>query len=172
MTAAEALMVPSPPSTIVSQERIDVGLPLEASLRGVRVLILDDDQDARKVLTRLLVDFDATVANAGSVDKAMAMITAFIPHVVVSDIGMPGQDGYDFVRQLRRRDDGFCRVPAIALTAFSGRENELRALQEGFQIHLPKPVNPSTLVAAIGKLVDRNAVEDEARGIGTRGAIM
>ena len=72
----------------------------------------------------------------------------------------------------RRREDEFCKLPAIALTAFSGRENELRALREGFQIHLPKPVNPATLVAAIGKLVERNAVEVGTPALETRAAVL
>jgi len=169
LKAAQSPAVPAPVSAIESQDATEAESS-EISLRGVRVLIVDDDHDARKVLTRLLADFEASVADAGSVEKAMVMIDVFKPHVLISDIGMPGQDGYDLVRKLRRRADEYSRTPAIALTAFSGPENQARAILEGFQVHLPKPVNAATLVASIGKLVERGEGGGVARGAnGTAG---
>jgi len=130
--------------------------PSELNLRAVRVFVVDDDADARTVLTRLLVDFEATVAGAGSVAEAMAGIKLFKPHVLISDIGMPGEDGYDLLRALRKSEDVNNHLPAIALTAFAGPENATRARQEGFQVHLAKPVNPAKLVVEIGKLLGRH----------------
>lgn len=128
---------------------------LNLSLIGIRVLVVDDDADTRKVITRMLLDFDATVADAGSVPKAIEVLTVFKPHILVSDLGMPGQDGYDLVRELRQRTDEFALMPAIALTAFSGDDNRHRSLHAGFQAHLAKPVNPGRLIVEIEKLASR-----------------
>ncbi len=149
---------PSPRQAIVSDEGVPASLVPEISLHGVRVLVVDDDADARSILMRLLDEFGAVAADAESVPKALEKLQVFQPQVLVSDIGMPGQDGYDLVRQLRMRADDLARLPAIALTAFTGPENGDRALRAGFQVHLPKPINPMRLVSEIRKLAGRDAV--------------
>ncbi|HEY4329670.1 MAG TPA: response regulator, partial [Phycisphaerae bacterium] len=153
---AQQSAVESSPSqaSVPAQDNTKLSLA-ELSLHGIRVLIVDDDLDARNVLVRLLGDFDATVLASDSVAETLNIIRAFEPHVLVSDIGMPGQDGYDLIHALRKLEGVYRELPAIALTAFAGRENASRALSEGFQVHLAKPVNPTLLVSEIMKLVSR-----------------
>jgi CheY-like chemotaxis protein len=93
---------------------------------------------------------------AASVPEALAIFRGRRPNIVISDIGMPGQDGYDLIRQIReieglRRDP----VPAVALTAFAQSEDRRRALRAGFQTHVPKPVIPAELLAVVGSLCGR-----------------
>jgi signal transduction histidine kinase/CheY-like chemotaxis protein len=122
------------------------------SLRQVKVLIVDDESDAREMLRRLLVEHEAVPAVAGSVAEALLQSTTFEPDILVSDIGMPGQDGYDLIREIRRRG---VRIPAVALTAFARSEDRIRSLQAGYQAHLPKPVEPAELLATMARLLDR-----------------
>jgi CheY-like chemotaxis protein len=150
--AVQLETAPTAPVSVLEEVPDVSGVRLE----GVKVLVVDDDPDARRVMTRLLKDFGATVADADSVARAMGMIGSFGPDVLVSDIGMPGQDGYDLMKQLRGSEgtDG-ARLPAIALTAFAGEDNRKRAIKGGFQTHLAKPVNPAALVMEIAKLAGR-----------------
>ena len=121
-----------------------------ARLDCVRVLVVDDDADARELMRRLLRASAADVAIADGVPQALSLIDSFRPHVLVSDVGMPGEDGYDLIRQVRSR--GHADLPAIALTAFARTEDRRRALLAGYQTHIAKPVEPSQLVSAIAAL--------------------
>ena len=125
-------------------------------LRGLRVLVVDDEPDSRDILRRLLIRSGAEVYVAESVDSALDQLGAHRPSVIISDIGMPGQDGYALIRQVRRLppDQGGL-TPAIALTAFARAEDSTRALAEGFQIHLGKPVEPAELVSSLERLTAR-----------------
>jgi PAS domain S-box-containing protein len=123
----------------------------ENQLKGIRVLVVDDEPDARLLVKRVLEDCDATVEIASSADEAMQVLKQFQAHVLVSDIGMPDKDGYQLIREIR---DG-CgprEMPAIALTAFARTEDRRRALQSGFQMHIAKPVDPTELSAAVASL--------------------
>jgi PAS domain S-box-containing protein len=123
------------------------------SLRGVRVLVVDDEADARELIRRLLEDSRAEVSTTGSAVEALDALDHFDPHVIVSDIGMPGRDGYDLIHEVRAR--GRARggtVPAIALTAFARSEDRTRALVAGYQMHVAKPVEPSELIASVASL--------------------
>ena len=124
-------------------------------LRGVRVVLVDDDPDARELLADLLTDSGAVVSSAASAAEGFERLQAEAPHVLVSDIGMPHEDGYSFLRRVRRlppeRGGG---VPAIALTAYARSEDARAALDAGFQLHLVKPVRPEQLVAAIGTFAE------------------
>lgn len=124
-------------------------------LRGVRVLVVDDDPDARALFRRVLTDCGAEVAEAEGVKPALTKLDQFKPAVLVSDIGMPVSDGYDLIREVRARGYTFQMLPAVALTAFARIEDRRRAMLAGFQVHVAKPVDPSELTAVIATLVGR-----------------
>jgi signal transduction histidine kinase len=126
--------------------------PPPVRLDGVRVLVVDDEPDARQVLAVMLERVGAVVTTADSARAAIEALAKGRPHVLVSDIGMPDQDGFDLIRQLR--DDGRDTrdVPAIALTAYVQKEDAHQAESAGFQVHLPKPVDPHQLTSVIARL--------------------
>jgi PAS domain S-box-containing protein len=127
-------------------------------LKGVRILVVDDDPDARSLMNRVLATAGATVATAPDVPHALAAITESPPDLLISDIGMPHQDGYDLIRQVRARGLTARELPAIALTAFARSEDRRRALMAGFQVHVAKPVEPAELTATAASLVGRTGV--------------
>ncbi len=120
-------------------------------LKGLRVLVVDDEEDARDLLAAVLEACGSIVTLAGSAADALAKIQAEAPDVLVSDIGMPGEDGYDLIRKIRALDRG-ADIPAAALTAYARAEDRRRALDAGFMMHIPKPVEPAELVAVIANL--------------------
>jgi PAS domain S-box-containing protein len=134
-------------------------LPLDASrsrLRGVKVLVVDDEQDARDLIKRVLEDCQAEVLTAASAAEALAVLAEQKPDVLLSDIGMPVMDGYDLLRQVRSMaPQSGGRIPAIALTAFARSEDRTRALMSGYQVHVSKPVEPAELVATVASIVGR-----------------
>jgi PAS domain S-box-containing protein len=122
-------------------------------LDGVRVVVVDDEPDARALLRRLLEECHASVRAASTAAEGMALVEAEAPDVLVSDIGMPGEDGYSLIRRVRALPaDRGGNVPAVALTAYARPEDRVRALLAGFQAHLTKPVEPADLVATIASL--------------------
>jgi signal transduction histidine kinase/ActR/RegA family two-component response regulator len=123
-----------------------------ASLSGLKVLVVDDETDGRELVRRFLLECEAITSLAGSSAEAQAIIPAFQPDVIVSDIGMPIQDGYEFMRIMRAQG---LRTPAVALTAFARPEDRIRSIQAGYQMHLPKPVEPAELIAVIAGLAGR-----------------
>jgi PAS domain S-box-containing protein len=138
------------------------------ALQGVRVLVVDDEADARDLIRRVLEDCKAEVMTAASAAEAVPILETQRFHVLVSDIGMPVVDGYEFLRQVRllKSEDGG-RIPAIALTAFARSEDRTRALMAGYQVHVAKPVEPAELVATVasvagltgGKSLESSAVQ-------------
>jgi PAS domain S-box-containing protein len=125
-------------------------------LDGVTVLVVDDEPDARELVSRVLSDCGAEVRTAGSAADARAMIMRAKPTVLVSDIGMPGEDGYALIRQIRKGDAGIGQdIPAIALTAYARSEDRQRAILSGFQMHIAKPVEPAELIAMVASLAGR-----------------
>ena len=127
-----------------------------ARLTGLRVMLVDDEADARNLVKRVLEDCGAVVVTAASAMEAMSMIMSHRLDVLVSDIGMPEVDGYEFIKRVRAlpSDDGR-KIPAIALTAFARSEDRTRALLAGFGAHVSKPVEPSELVATIASIAGR-----------------
>jgi PAS domain S-box-containing protein len=123
-----------------------------SQLHGIRVLVVEDDQDARVLASRLLRAAGAEVSDVADADAAAALATRLLPAVLVSDIGMPGQDGYDLIRRLRADGLDASQLPAIALTAFAQKTDRERALVAGFQMHLSKPVSPNRLLTAVHTL--------------------
>lgn len=136
-------------------EVVDAGAAEE--LAGIKVLAVDDDVDSLEVIKRILSSRHAEIKTAGSVEEALKILSEFHPQVILSDIGMPGHDGYELVRRLRQLPSG-AFVPAAALTALARSEDRMRALQAGFQTHVSKPVAPAELVAVVRSLaaVHRN----------------
>jgi PAS domain S-box-containing protein len=127
-----------------------------ADIAGVKVLIVDDEPDARALLKRLLEDCNAVVAIAASVDEAMKQIQVERPDVIVSDIGMPGEDGYGLIRRLRALTPELGgNIPAMALTAYARAEDRVKAVLAGFQHHVSKPVEPAELIAMVASLTGR-----------------
>ncbi len=122
------------------------------TLSGLRALVVDDQADARELLSTILSMKEAEVRTASSIAEAMRIMTAWAPEIVISDIAMPGGGGYEFIRRVR---GGGNKVPAIAITAHAGDENRIRALAAGFQMHLPKPVEPYELIVSIASLTKR-----------------
>ncbi len=124
-----------------------------AVLDGLRLLVVDDEADTRELLGYVLGERGAAVQTAASAQEAMEVLERWQPDLLLSDIGMPGEDGYKLIRAIRNHDmDGIRRVPAIALTAYARAEDRVRIFSEGFEAHLPKPVEPIELVAVIAGL--------------------
>ena len=125
-------------------------------LDGVRVLVVDDEADARQVVAMVLERVGAVVVTADSVSAAMAALAKAQPDVLVSDLGMPDQDGLDLIRQLRERHDAE-DLPAVALTALVQKDTAQLALSAGYQVHLPKPIEPHELTSVIARLAGRSS---------------
>jgi PAS domain S-box-containing protein len=125
-------------------------------LKGVNVLLVDDEPDARAVVARLLRDSGASVVSAGSGAEALVLSERQRPDILISDIGMPEMDGYELLRRMRESNDPNAeRIPAVALTAFARSEDRTRALLAGFLVHVSKPVQPSELVATVASITGR-----------------
>jgi PAS domain S-box-containing protein len=133
---------------------LDSSKSASANLRHLRVLIVDDEPDAREVLMLALSQTGAAVRAAATVSEALEVFDEWKPSVLVSDIGMPSEDGYDLIRRIRARDvERGGRIPALALTGYASTDDAARALAAGYQTHLAKPVAPNDLVNAVATLV-------------------
>ncbi len=142
-----------------------VGKPEEAHLRGVSLLVVEDDPDTREFLATMLTGRGAAVLLAGSVAEALVLLDDHCPDVVLSDIAMPGQDGYALVRQLRACEDDTRRLlPVIAVSAHAREEDRSRALRSGFREYLSKPLDPDALVGAITRVRRSARSADPGRG--------
>lgn len=123
------------------------------SLAGLTVLVVDDEEDARSLVARFLRGRDATARTAASADEALGVLCADEVHMLISDIGMPGADGYSLMRRVRAECPESTRnLPAIALTAFARSADRTQALNAGFHAHVSKPVDPDELLATIVSL--------------------
>ncbi|MGH8865609.1 MAG: ATP-binding response regulator, partial [Burkholderiales bacterium] len=139
-------LVPLPPPSLV---------PL--SLQGVRVLVVDDEADSRDLLGYVLRKYGAEMRGCATAAEALRMLDEWQPDVLVSDIGMPGEDGYDLMRKVRAREpERGGQVPAVALTGYARAEDERRVRAAGFQMHIPKPVELDDLAAAVASLAGRD----------------
>ena len=132
-------------------------------LRGVRVLVVDDEEDSRHLVREVLEVTGATVETAGSGREALDYLARSVPDVLIADVGMPGMDGLQFIREVRRHDDERVRaIAAAALTAYARSEDRTLALQSGFQLHLAKPIEPAELMAAVAALAGRIGAADQS----------
>jgi CheY-like chemotaxis protein len=130
----------------------------QPSLDGVRVLVVDDERDSRELVAAALAMHGAEVVSCGSAVEALEEMKQSTFDVLVSDIGMPEMDGYwliNKVRQLPAERGG--RIPAGAFTAYAGIEDRRRVLLAGYQLHIPKPIEPARLASFVASLVERNA---------------
>jgi hypothetical protein len=129
-----------------------------AVLAGLKVLVVDDEPHVCEVLRVLLAQQGARVSVASSAARALTLLGRERPDVLVSDIGMPGDDGYALIKQVRARSTAEGGdVPAVALTAYATQDDAARALTAGFQVHLAKPIDPPRLLRAITSLTGRDA---------------
>lgn len=139
--------------------RVTDGLSIECPPRldGVRVLVVDDDADTRQMLKAILSECQADVITAASAAEAFKEIERRKPDVLVSDLGMPEQDGFELIKKVRETEsaDNTNRIPALALTAYTKAEDRLRALAGGYQVHLSKPVEPAEFVLVVANLAGR-----------------
>ena len=137
------------------------GAPVRAGFQGMRVLVVDDDPDTREVVAEILGQEGAEIREAASAQEGVDAVAAFRPNIILSDIAMPGEDGYGFitkVRALGRAAGG--EVPAIALSALATDDDQRRAVAAGFQLHLGKPVDIDRLIGAVRELSQRQPVLD------------
>ncbi|MEW6496871.1 MAG: ATP-binding protein, partial [Cyanobacteriota bacterium] len=139
-------------SAVESEQSVDNSSVLD----NLRLLIVDDEADARELLSTLLNFHGADVQAAASAGEALEMLQTWKPDLLISDIGMPQEDGYTLIRKVRAlASEASSQLPAIALTAYAREEDRIHALEAGFQQHLSKPIDPSELVNAIAQLVGR-----------------
>lgn len=138
-------------------------------LNGLQILVVDDDADNREFMVFALTTYGANAIATASSEEALRALQQFKPDVLVSDIGMPDEDGYALIRQVRmldRKSGG--NIPAIAVTGYTRDSDRNQALTAGFQLHLSKPIQPIELIGAIAKLCRRNALFQTPIGISTK----
>jgi CheY-like chemotaxis protein len=133
----------------------------EGTLKDIKVLVVDDEVDAGDIVKRILERKGAEVRTATSVSHALDEFRTFCPHIVISDIGMPEHDGYEFIRRLRMLPRGNA-VPAVALTALAHNEDRANALRAGFQMHVSKPIDSAELISIVANLAPRRIRETES----------
>jgi CheY-like chemotaxis protein len=150
--AAPALPAPEQPAAATTAHTA------RARLDGLRLLVVDDEADARLLLETALTDLGAEVQIASSAAEALAAMERDTPDVVVSDIGMPGEDGYTLIRRIRARPSTRGgAVPAVALTAYASDRDRASAIAAGYQAHMPKPVDTAELAVVVARLGGRGA---------------
>jgi hypothetical protein len=162
-------IIPPPPAVASREVRTEGAITLDKplSLEGVNVLVVDDQEEARVVLTQALGEYGAQVTTVSSGAEALALLAASSGHprpdVLILDIAMPDEDGYTVLKKVRAMEPqqgaATNQLPAIALTAFGRSEDRLRALQAGFYMHVAKPVEPAELAIIIASLTNRRVWE-------------
>jgi CheY-like chemotaxis protein len=122
-------------------------------LEGVRLLVVEDEADSREMLVAAFEQCGARVSAVASAGEGMKVLQQAPPDVIVCDIGLPGEDGHEFIRKVRALEaERGGRIPALALTAYAGREARRTALAAGFDLHVPKPAEPADLVTRVAAL--------------------
>ena len=141
----------------------DGAVTAELSLKGIRVLVVDDDTDSRAVIGEMLLQFGAEVLTAASAPDALQALELWSPDVLLSDIEMPNEDGYSLLQKIRSKDSkSGGLIPAAAITAYGRSEDRLRVLRAGYQIYLPKPVDPHELALVVASLAQRGDVKSKS----------
>ena len=148
------------PEILLAEPRHDGDDDVDASLIGVRVLVVEDEPDARELAVMALehrgAEVTAVPSSSAGVSAILSSSPWALPHVLVSDIGMPEENGYDFIKRVRALDPNQGgRIPAVSVTAYTTPKEVDRAFAAGYQLHVPKPMDPSALVKAVAKLVRR-----------------
>src|SRR4029078_9755911 len=123
-------------------------------LDGIKVLVVDDEHDSRELLTMILTRCGSDVRCSDSAAHAIEAFNEWHPDLLVSDIGMPNEDGYSLIQKGRSLDSNYARkVPAVALTAYATDEDRMHALSAGFQMHVPKPIEPESFVTSLASML-------------------
>jgi CheY-like chemotaxis protein len=152
--AAALVEVPEASEFVEPPIWLDAAPPLP----GVRVLVVDDQADARDLLKAVLERCGADVAVAASTREALELVRSMRPDVVLSDIEMPKESGYDFLRQLRALPaESGGQTPAVALTAYATAHDRVKVLRAGFQMHVPKPIQPAELATVVASIARKPA---------------
>jgi signal transduction histidine kinase/DNA-binding response OmpR family regulator len=127
-------------------------------LEGLRVLVVDDEEDSRDLIMVVLTGCGAEVKSVATVPAALSELERWNPDLLISDIGLPFEDGYSLIKKVRAHESTrHSSIPAVALTAYASVEDRLRALAAGFQMHIKKPLEPSELIAVVATLAGRSA---------------
>jgi two-component system CheB/CheR fusion protein len=163
-----AILLPAPESDWPQPEserpppsvRLDALLAMPSDmLGGMIVLVVDDEVDARDALVGLLERYGASVRSASSVSEAMASLQAELPHVLISDLGMPDDDGYELIRRVRLLPaEAGGLLPSLAVSAYATEEHRKKVMRSGFHMHLEKPVAPAELVTGVARLANRSSI--------------
>jgi CheY-like chemotaxis protein len=148
---------PSAPATRSSELPPAVIEP-PPSLKGLSILVVDDEPETRDLMRFLLEQCESRVQTAGSAEEAITLLTQQSFDLLVSDIGMPGEDGYSLIRKIRAMSAPQRSLPSLAMTAFARAEDRTQALRAGFDMHLSKPIDPNELLVVLETLV-RNAAQ-------------
>jgi PAS domain S-box-containing protein len=144
-----------PAKVLVLEEQLPLNYE-EIDLSGVKILVVEDEPGSRDLIKTVLENCNAEIVIAESGTVALELLNNFVPAIIISDIGMPGMDGYDFLKEVKKMKNGAERVPAIALTAFVRESDRARALKSGFDEHIAKPADPSKLVEVVSRLIKKN----------------
>jgi CheY-like chemotaxis protein len=144
-----------PPESSYSVMPAIAAVEPSTTLKSLSVLIVDDDCESRDVAAAQLASRQAIVWTAGSASQALEILQRERVDVLLSDIAMPGEDGYSFIRRVRALEGNVSTIPAAAVTALAREDDKQRALNAGFQLHLAKPVDGRSLVAAVASLGKR-----------------
>ena len=130
-----------------------LGLSKPEALTGVRVLVVDDERDTRNLISTVIAQSGAEVTACANAGEALETLKTWRPHILMSDIGMPGEDGYALIKSVRALPpERGGRTPAAALTAYARDDDRARALAAGYQLHIAKPFTPRDLIAAVSEL--------------------
>ena len=152
-TLTVVLPIPVALTAVPEGGKTPVPSEAEISLKGIRVLVVDDEADARDLLQEIITQYGGIITASASSSHALTILEVFKPDILVSDIGMPGMDGYEFIQKIRNNEDSTLKgIPAIALTAYARNDDRRRAIEAGFQAHEPKPIEPNRLVMLIAQL--------------------
>jgi CheY-like chemotaxis protein len=148
------------PHAVPQPESAGVGFDCPPGIEGLHVLVVDDEADAREMLAEILVHCKARVVIAGSAEEAFERLREDPPDVLVSDVGMPDEDGYTLIKRVRKlpKEKGG-RTPAVALTAYARAEDRTKALRAGFDMHVPKPVQPTEFLLVVASAAGRKPGE-------------
>jgi CheY-like chemotaxis protein len=139
-----------------SRDDVEPRVSAEGMLEGIQIVIVEDDPEANAMLNLVLTEQGAMVRSAFDFETAIACLRTFAPDLLISDIGLPGKDGYDLVRRIRKQEgSGKARLPAIALTSFTRERDLQQEVAAGFDAHCSKPLRPLELIQKIQVLLDR-----------------
>nr|WP_277922598.1 ATP-binding protein [Coleofasciculus sp. FACHB-1120] len=154
-TEEEEKSLRSPQSSELNPQESPHYAPWKSTLDGLQILIVDDEPDARDLLMSILEQYGAEAIAVASAEEAIATIQQSKPDVLISDIGMPNEDGYSLIRRVRALEAEQGQIPSVALTAYVRVDDQEAALSAGFQSHVAKPIDPTELIKVVASLVGR-----------------